>query len=135
MRNLLSFVFVLGFCFLARPLEDSTSAILETQKLMTDKAEREKVIATDSKAKGADILAKDAMGGDPQKTEELYGIAASLLPWIMQESEGDPNKANALLLEATKNPKALLDRIPASEKSKIKDLAEKMEKKKEDKKP
>lgn len=135
MRNLVGFCFLIGFCFVARPVEDAAtqSSVAETQKLMTSKSEREAHIATDTEAKKADEMAKKAMGGDDAKTDELYGIAASLLPWIMKESEGDPAKANALLLEATKDPKTFLQRLPASERAKIDDLAEKMEKDKKKK--
>lgn len=115
---------------MARPVEDAAtlSAVADTQKLMTSKSDREAHIANDAQAKKADNAAKKAMGGDAEKTDELYGIAASLLPWIMKESEGDPTKANTLLMEAAKDPKKFLQRIPASERAKIDALAEKMEK-------
>lgn len=128
MKNLFGFLAFLGFGLIApsQQIDSATDeAVAETQALMKNSSQRTQILNQDQQAKKSDDFAKQ-VAGTPENTEIMYGVAADLLPWIMKEANGDPAVATALMQEALKDPKKFLERLPATERSKIKDLAEKV---------
>jgi hypothetical protein len=129
-------VFLLSLSLLTATNANQTTdqdqeALRNTQALLRDKSRREKeVLATDSKAKQADQQADTITGGNAADKQEMYDISADLMPWIVEESHGDPEKMNALMERALRNPQKFVESMPAAQREKIKALSKKIEKSK-----
>lgn len=111
-----------------------TGAIQETQRLMENKSERQKVILKDSKAKAADDQVKAVSAGDAQTEDEIYAIAGELLPYIQKLSNNDLNQMAKLVEEAQKDPKKFAEHWPPEQRAKLKAIAEKIQRQNEKKK-
>ncbi len=107
-----------------------SSALLQTQSLLAEPAQRNKIIAADPKAKKADQLAQDLMG---EHTQDMYKTAADLIPYLIEQSDNDPKKMNEILQQASRNPALFLEGLPLHLKSQISDLAKKAKPVKESK--
>ena len=127
-------VLFLAFNVCAFEDEANTEALQQTQNLLRNSEARKSAISTDS-AKAADKNAEITALGDPAAKSEVYNIAADLMPWLVEQSQGDVSKMMQLIQEAQKNPKAFLQRMPVSERQKIKNLSGFIERKKESRQP
>ena len=106
------------------------SALTEAQKVLRSSSQRQDIISKDKKAQDADQFASEVVGGDPALKNEMYGVSADVLNHVMQASDGDPAKAQELLLKAMKDPKQFLQSLPAAEQEKIRQIANSAERKK-----
>ena len=106
------------------------SALLESQKILRSSSERQEIISKDQKAQQADQFASQVVGGDPALKNDMYDVSADILNYVMQSSDGDPAKAQELLLKAMKDPKQFLKSLPAAEQEKIRNIANSVDKKK-----
>jgi hypothetical protein len=108
--------------------EHQKKGLKDTQDLLRNKKAREKAIGSDAKAKEADAKA-GALAGSPENKEEMYDLAAQVMDKITTEANGDPEKMQALMLEAQKNPKAFYEKyFTAEQKANLRNLANKIEK-------
>lgn len=130
------FLSVLFFGTNVFSLEDElyNNALQQTQNLLKNSEARKGAINTEP-AKAADKTAEITALGDPAAKNEVYNIAADLMPWLVEQSQGDPLKMMQLIQEAQKNPQAFLQRMPASERQKIKNLSGFIEQKKNSRQP
>lgn len=101
--------------------------LAETQALLKNKEEREKIIKNDKKAQSADAFATTAVGGNQNDKEELYGISAEALEHIIKTNGDDPTKLNALMLKALQNPEEFKKSLPKSLQERIETTATKVE--------
>lgn len=111
-----------------------SQALKQTQDLMRSSEARKGAITTDS-AIAADKAAEITALGDPAAKSEVYNIAADLMPWLVEQSQGDITKMMQLIQEAQKNPQAFLQRMPSAERQKIKNLSGFIERKKDSRQP
>lgn len=121
-----TYFIVLNFSRLhAQTDASSQNAMRQTQELLKNKEEREKV-AIDPKGKKVIQDIKTLTGGDKKSEEEIYGLAADLMPLLMEEAKGDPNKMMEILQEAQKDPEAFAKRWTPEQRKKLKGLADKL---------
>jgi hypothetical protein len=106
--------------------QDLENAISESQNVLKNRGDRSELIKKDKAASGADKLALDAAGGDESKQDEIYAIAAELIPFLSKEAGGDPIAMMKILEEAKGNPEKFYRRFPPEQKAKIKKLIESM---------
>lgn len=111
-----------------------TNALQQTQNLLKNSEARKGALNT-APAKAADKTAEITALGDPAAKSEVYNIAADLMPWLVEQSQGDVTKMMQLIQEAQKNPQAFLQRMPAAERQKIKNLSGFIERKKDSRQP
>jgi hypothetical protein len=115
------------FLFLStQTFADEFDDLLKTQQVLRDPSKRAAALQSDE-AKKADQTAGIVSLGRSENKEALYGIAADIMPWLLQVTNSDPNKMMELLELAKSNPSAFYERLPAAEKSKIKNLANTIE--------
>ena len=105
-------------------------ALSEAQQVLRSPSERQEVISKDKKAQQADQMASEAVGHDPILKNEMYDLSADVLNHVMKTSNGDPAKAQELLMNAMKDPKKFMDSLPAANQQKVRDIANSVEKKK-----
>lgn len=127
-------VFFLAFNVFAFEDEVYTSALQQTQNLLKNSEARKGALNTEP-AKAADKAAEITALNDPAAKSEVYNIAADLMPWLVEQSQGDVSKMMQLIQEAQKNPQAFLQRMPEAERKKIKNLSGFIERKKETRQP
>ncbi len=109
------------------------NALNEAQQVLRSPSERQDVISRDHKAGQADQFASQAVGGDPVLKNDVYNLSADILNHVMKASNGDPAKAQELLLKAMKDPKQFMNSLPAAEQDKVREIANSVEKKKNSK--
>ena len=77
----------------------------------------------------ADQKALQAAGGNAAGKQALYDISADIMPVLLQNAGGDPEKMQAILQKAQTDPEAFFNSLPADIQSKIQSAAETIEKK------
>ena len=98
--------------------------LIETQKILRDSERVQQEALVTPAAKIADKNASITGLGKPENKQEIYNIAADLMPMLVEMSSGDPAKMQELIAEAYKNPKAFYDKMPITQRDKIKLLSE-----------
>jgi hypothetical protein len=99
--------------------EDISSALQKTQDCLRnqncDPAKTDAGKMVDQKALGA-------VGGNASNKQELYNIAADILPILVQQAGEDPRKMQAILLKAQTDPVNFLNSLPPEILEKIKNI-------------
>lgn len=113
--------------------QDMNQAVQDTQQVLKNKSERKKIIQKDSKAKSVDDNVKQLTGGDEKAQEDIYAVAAELVPYLQKMANNDPNKMMELLAEAQKDPKKFSERWPPEQRAKLKAITERIQKQQEKK--
>jgi Skp family chaperone for outer membrane proteins len=82
----------------------------DTQEFLKNSKERQEwVDKKGGKAKEVDNKV-EALAGSKENKEEIYGIAAQVMEKIANETKGDPEAMQKLLLEAQTNPQAFYNK-------------------------
>ncbi|OQW46109.1 MAG: hypothetical protein A4S09_16880 [Proteobacteria bacterium SG_bin7] len=111
---------------LAQVDKHSKQATEQTQDLLKNREEREKSSKNDPKAQKAIQDVKNISGGDKQTEDDIFGLASDLMPALVEESNGDPNKMMQILEEAKKDPEKFAKRFSPEQRKKLKEVAEKL---------
>ncbi|MCB0367985.1 MAG: hypothetical protein KDD45_00750, partial [Bdellovibrionales bacterium] len=119
-------VFSFNFSVYAESVDQD--AVKKTQELLKNRESVKEITKKDAKAKNADDLAKQVAGSE-EDTQELYNIAAEVLPTLLKMNNNDPEKAATALAEYSKNPEKFLSKLPKETRDKIKALSQKIESK------
>lgn len=101
-------------------------SVKKAQEVLKDPKQVKEITNKDAKAKKADDFVKNIAGSE-ENAQEVYNIAAELMPVLLEMNNNDPEKAIQSLQDYSKNPKAFLDKLPEASRKKIKALAEKIE--------
>lgn len=102
----------------------------DTQEFMKNSRERQEWIdKKGGKAKEVDQKV-DALAGSKENKEEIYGIASEVMEKIANETKGDPEAMQKLLLEAQTNPQAFYQKyFDEKSKARVRGVAADIEKK------
>jgi hypothetical protein len=101
----------------------------KTQDLLRNKAERDKFIKDDPKARDVDRKVEALTGGGADK-EQIYDISAKVMEKVTIEANGNPELMQKMMVEAQKDPVAFYNRYFSEEaKRQTRGLAESIEKK------
>jgi hypothetical protein len=123
--NLFVSLFIVGMSFQNVNADDVSSALQKTQDcLRNQNCDPEKTGA----GKAADQRALGAVGGNASINQELYDIAADVMPILVQQAGEDPTKMQAILLKAQADPVSFLNSLPPGIQEKIKNAADAVEK-------
>jgi hypothetical protein len=79
--------------------------------------------ATTVEGKAAAQQALSAVGGDVAKQQGLNNLAADIMPILVQQSGGDPQKMQELMLKAQTNPEQFINSLPLNLQAQIKNAA------------
>lgn len=123
------FVFILSLKpskLLADDSEETNEAVLSTERMLRDPAQRNEVIKNSDNAKRANDSAL-SIAGSEENLEKMYDISAQLLPMLNKEGGGDPKLMMKILEDAQRNPEAFYNRMPALVKKQITELAKSKE--------
>ena len=121
MKNLL-FLTLTFTSYLASAVDPSP--VQKTQDALRSPQKRSELLK-DEKAQATDKAALGVVGSQ-KNLDEMYDIAAEILPVLMDMNQGDPEKAAQSLEEFKKDPEKFISRIPASSQEKIRALAQKV---------
>jgi hypothetical protein len=109
----------------ALALDDASStALLQTQQMLTNPSQRQKALDENPRAKAMDAAARQAVGD--QNTADIYELASDLMATLAEESGGDPAKMMELLQKAQKDPQSLESKFTPAQRAKIKAISERM---------
>ena len=123
--NLFVSLLVVGMSFQNVYADDMSSALQKTQDCLRnqncDPAKADLGQAADQRALGA-------VGGNVSNKQELYNIAADVMPILVQQAGEDPTKMQAILLKAQADPVNFLNSLPPEIQVKIKNAANAVDK-------
>lgn len=122
-----SFIFLLvaGISFQNAYADEVSTALQQTQDCLKSQ-NCDSMNTSDGKA--ADQKALEAVHGNASNKQELYNISADLMSILVQQTNGDSAKMQALLLKAQDNPEEFLNSFPPEIQEKIKNIANTVEK-------
>src|SRR5450631_638462 len=95
--NLFVSLLVVGMSFQNVYADDMSSALQKTQDCLRN---QNCDPAKTGVGKVADQKALKAVGGNASNKQELYNIAADVMPILVQQAGGDPTKMQAIMLKA-----------------------------------
>ena len=106
--------------------KDQEEGLKQTKEMLRDPSKRQDAIKGDPKATEMDQKV-DALAGGSGTKGDMYELAAQLMDKIAAETNGDPQKMQALILEAQKNPEAFYKKyFSAEQKAKVRGIATKI---------
>ncbi|MBY0471433.1 hypothetical protein K2X30_09720 [bacterium] len=103
----------------------SSKALEQTQKLLTNRAQRGEVIKDSPSARSVDQQVH-TLTGNPQTADEVYQLSAAILEDLVKETGGDPVKMQAIVNGAQTNPNAFEHHISDQNRSALKTLERKI---------
>jgi len=125
--NQFVFLLVIGLAWQNVYAEDDTvSALQKTQDCLRNQTCE---AAKSSAGQAADQKALEAVGGNAANKQELYNISADIMPMLIQQTGGDPEKMQALMLKAQTDPEGFFNSLSPDAQAKIKNIANTVEKK------
>ncbi|MEI6707060.1 MAG: hypothetical protein WCK96_07985 [Methylococcales bacterium] len=125
--NQFLFLLVIGLAWQNVYAEDDTvSALQKTQDCLRNQTCD---AAKSSAGQAADQKALEAVGGNANNKQELYNISADIMPMLIQQTGGDPEKMQALMLKAQTDPEGFFNSLSPDAQAKIKNIANTVEKK------
>lgn len=119
----LSFLTITAF---AQVDNASKKATEQTQDLLKNREERERDAKNDPKAQKAIQDVKNLTGGDKQAEDDIFSLASDLMPALVEEGGGDPNKILQML---ETDPEKFAKRFTPEQRKKLKAIAEKLKNK------
>ncbi|MBX7231913.1 MAG: hypothetical protein K1X29_07480 [Bdellovibrionales bacterium] len=127
------YLFIAGLFFLSTSAftqegldKYNEQALQQTQELLRNQKERDAAIQKDSKAKASDAMVKEMFGGDPKAVDGAYNLAAEVFAQVVRESNGDAKKMQELMEKFKRDPATFVNKWSPEQKSKLKELAEKI---------
>ena len=123
--NLFVSLFIVGMSFQNVYADDISSALQKTQDCLRN---QNCDSAKSEVGKSADQRVLGAVGGNAGIKQELYNIAADVMPILVQQAGEDPTKMQAILLKAQADPVSFLNSLPPEIQVKIKNAANAVEK-------
>ena len=119
--NQFIFLILIGlFFFFSNATDELSIALQQTQECLK---KQNCDSALSSAGQAADQKALDAVGGNAANKQELYNLSAEILPILVQQTGGDPEKLQALIQKALTDPEAFFNSLPADTQAQIKNLA------------
>ena len=118
-------LFIVGMSFQNVYADDINSALQKTQDcLRNQNCDPAKTVI----GRVADQKALGVANGNAVNKQELYDIAADVMPILVQQAGEDPTKMQAILLKAQADPVSFLNSLPPGIQEKIKNAADAVEK-------
>jgi hypothetical protein len=103
----------------------SGDAIQQTKALLNNPEERNKVIASDPKAKKADDHLK-SLGLSEKSQEDVYGLSGSIAEGMVEKSNGDSELMAKKLQEYLRDPASIEKDLSPQQKMKIHELSKEL---------
>jgi hypothetical protein len=119
--NQLLLMLLIGLSWQNTYATDELSMALQQTQECLKKQNCDSTLSTAGQA--ADQKALNAVGGNAANKQELYNLSAEIMPLLVQQTGGDPEKMQALIQKALADPEAFFNSLPADTRAQIKNLA------------
>jgi hypothetical protein len=129
MKYILLFVLMFGYLVSAQVPQEQQQPVQQTQELLKNKGARDAAIKGNAKAEAADSYVKQLTGGSTAVSQDVYELATEIFTWMADRAKGDPEKMQKEIEEFSSNPNAFAASWPADKQAKLKELAQKLDKK------
>lgn len=116
---------VVGMSFQNVYADDVNSALQKTQDCL--KSQNCDSAQTEA-GRMADLKALEAVAGNASNKQELYNIAADIMPILVQQAAEDPTKMQEILFKAQTDPVKFLNSLPPEIQARIKKVANAVDK-------
>ena len=112
------------------PLDEHTQfGVTETQKVLIEPEKRKETFGDPNAAKANQDLQK-LTGGDVVIDQEIWELAADLMPMLAGEGDGDPTAMLKFLDDMKRNPASMAGKFSPEQRAKLKAIADKIHKSK-----
>lgn len=95
-----------------------------SEKMLTPEGRKE--IVNTPEGKNAEQQIKSLSGGNTAAEQEMWELAAELLPILAEKGENDPAKMMEYLEQMKKDPAKFAAQFPPAQQQKLKKIAEKL---------
>lgn len=106
---------------------DRSRAVSRTQADLLQPSRRAAIASSDPAATAADARVKNLTGGDPALDQEVYGVAADIVPTLDAQAGGDPARMQAILERAMSDPAGFAASLSPEQRSRIEALGQRIE--------
>lgn len=113
---------------------DTETAVKETQKVLRTPQLREKTF-NDPNANQAHNTARTLSGDNAAVEQEMWELAAELVPLLAEKGESDPAKMAEYLEKMRRNPAAFIEQFSEPQRARLRTLSEKIQKASQKQKP
>ncbi len=107
--------------------DDISSALQKTQDCLRN--QNCDAAKTDA-GRAAEQKALEIVGGNAGNMQELYNLSADIMPILVQQTDGDSVKMQAILMKAQTDPESFLNSLSPEIQAKIKNISNAVEKSK-----
>lgn len=107
-------------------------ALTEVLDMLSNPGKRQEAMTGDAQAQESDKILK-SVGGD--QSEQLYQLAGKIFESLLTQHQGNIDQVEAVLKQAQKNPEGFLNNLNPELKNTLKELASKIEKNQNTRKP
>lgn len=125
--NLFAFLLAVGMSFQIAYADDEINAALQKTQECLKNQNCDAAKTTEGQA--AAQKATQVVAGSASNQQQLYNIAANIMPFLIEQTGGDPEKMQALLQKAQSDPEGFLNSLPTDIQAQIKSVAKAVEKK------
>jgi len=101
-------------------------AATKTENMLTDPAQRAKLIQKDPNAAKTDSQVQ-ALAGNPENAQKIYQLAGKVLDDLIRETKGDPKKMMEIVEKAKTDPGSFAGKFSPEELRELQDLATKLQ--------
>jgi hypothetical protein len=119
------FIFAVS-AYAADPDAASLSALTDTQNMLQNPAQRNKVINNNPTAQTVDSQVKSLTGND-KTANEMYTLSGKVLEDLVKETGGDPVKMMEIMSKAQANPESLLGHLSPESKAAIHSVSQEID--------
>ena len=122
-------LFVMGFVLVGTVTfaQNYNQALKQTQDLLNNKLLREQQLKNNPNYNKAMGKVNAITGGDPIKNEQMMNIASEVFGDLVKGRGGDTEAVKKMLEQGMRDPASFLNSLPAEQRRKIKELADKIE--------
>ncbi len=128
MKSIFIALFIFGLSQAYAEEGINVQALTQTQELLKDPKQRKEALDTPQAKQAAETVTTLSMGR-PEIENQIFGISADLMTWVMEMSKSDPDFF-AKLKQNSQDPafvKKFLEKVPAAQREQIRNLASQIE--------
>ena len=126
------FLMTIFFCSLGlvglEAVADDSAAIQQTQAVLRDKTQTNAILQKSANGQNnGQKVANDIKAVGAPNDQDIYNAAAEIFPDLYKQGQGDPEKMQKILDQATRDPAAFMKSLSEANQKRISDIAKSAE--------
>jgi hypothetical protein len=105
----------------------SETALMHTQHLLNDPAQRSAALKDTSGAQMADQQVQGLSGGSKDTADAIYGLSSSIFANLAKNASGDSSAMQKSLEQAQKDPEGFMNSLTPAQKKNLEAIAQQIQ--------